>query len=405
LKVVGVFSVKGGVGKTLVALNLALRLRERGRTGLLDADWDNSNFAQFTNFTEPVKVTKENKIVLPVWNGVKVFSPSLLFGRDRGVSMTEDRYVQMLSDVMEYGDWGDLDYLVIDLPGGSSDTWRGVLVIFSEVLVGDVIVTQPQMTDSLEKSLQLHRFFDIPVIGVVNNMAYLTCPHGEKLYLFGDPSTTAEVVKKHGYEYLGEVPFVPELPKLIASGRPLIESPVLDEAARRVAEARVQRAGFAERFKEKVTEAIKSEVERVLAYFIATTQREFDFREVAEREGFTEQNNVVLTIMDESGTRVLTRLVVKLRGGKLVVVTKPERADYEIVASFRTLARLIMGKARRGDQVVEYDPVTAWLAGEIKAYGSGFTPRAVRVFEALFRNRELLEKVRSRYSKILERWI
>jgi ATP-binding protein involved in chromosome partitioning len=405
LKAVGVFSVKGGVGKTLVAINLALRLREKGRTGLLDADWDNSNFAQFTGFTEPVKVTKDNKILLPVWNGVKVFSPSLLFGRDRGVSMTEDRYVQMMSDVMEYGDWGELDYLVVDLPGGSSDTWRGVLMVFGEVLVGDVIVTQPLMIDSLEKGLQLHRFFEIPVIGVVNNMAYLTCPHGEKIYLFGDPSTTAEVAKKHGYEYLGEIPFIPDLPKLIVSGKPVIESPVLDEVVKRVVEAEVQRAGFIERFKEKVTEAIKSEVEKVLAYFIVTTQREFDFKDVAEREGFTEQNNVVLTITDESGTRVLTRLVVKLKGGKIVVVTKPERVDYEIVASFKTLARLIMGKARRGDQVVEYDPLTAWLAGEIKAYGSGFTPRAIRVFEALFKNRELLEKVRSRYSKMLERWI
>jgi len=405
MKCVGIFSVKGGVGKTLISINIAHQLAQYGKTGLLDADWDNSNFAQFTNFNEKIKVTKENKIILPVWEGVKVFSPSLLFGREKGVSMTEDRYVQMISDVMEYGDWGDLDYMVVDLPGGSSDTWKGILTIFSEVLVGDVIVTQPLMNDALEKGLQLHKFLDIPILGVINNMCYLTCPHGDKIYLFGNTNSTIELVKKYECEYLGEIPFITDLPKLITEGKPIIKSEVISNVVDKIVKLPVQKTSFIERFKEKVTDAIRSEVEKILAYFIVTFQKEFDVKDVAIKEGFTEQKNTVLTVTDDSGSKVITRLVLKLKDGKLVVVSKPENIDFEIVASFRTLARIIMGKAKRGNQIVDYNPMNAWLAGEVKAYGSGFTTKAVRTLEAMFNNQDVVNKIREKYGKILERWI
>jgi len=99
VKVVGIFSTKGGTGKTTIAINLAHKLSKVGKTGLLDADIDNSNFAQFVKFNGKIEIGRDKTIILPEWNGVKVFSMSLLTGM-KGVSMTEDRYVQIINDVM-----------------------------------------------------------------------------------------------------------------------------------------------------------------------------------------------------------------------------------------------------------------------------------------------------------------
>jgi putative sterol carrier protein len=261
------------------------------------------------------------------------------------------------------------------------------------------------MNDALEKGLQLHKFLDIPVLGVINNMCYLTCPHGDKIYLFGNTNNTIEIVKRYECEYLGEIPFITDLPKLINEGKPIIKSDTISNTVEKIVKLPIQKTSFIERFKEKITDAIRGEVEKILAYFIVTFQKEFDVKDVAIKEGFTEQKNTVLTITDDSGSKVITRLVLKLKDGKLVVVSKPENIDFEIVTSFRTLARILMGKAKRGNQIVDYNPMDAWLAGEIKAYGSGFTTKAVRTLEAMFNNQDVVNKIRENYGKILERWI
>lgn len=404
MKAVGVFSVKGGVGKTLIAINLAYRLRQYGRVGLLDTDFDNSNFAQFTGMQEKVKVTKDNKILLPTWNDIKVFSFSILIGRERGVSMTEDRYVQMISDVMEFGDWGDLDYMVIDLPGGSSDIWKGVLTVFSEVLLGDVIVSQPIMTDSLLKGIRLHKYFDIPIIGVIDNMSYITCPHGEKVKLFANEDVR-KIVETEGVEYLGEIPFIPTLPEQLLKGNPIIETDVLDRTTEKIVKEPVRKTSFIERFKEATLKAIKTEIEKILAYMIVRVQKEVDLSQKAVEAGFTEQKPFILTITDEDGGKIITRIPMKIKNGKLIVLNSPEKIDFEIVTSFRTLARALMGKARRGDKLVDYSIWDAWASGDIRTYGSGFTPRAIRVLEEIANDTTILQSVRERYGSILEKWI
>jgi len=405
VKAVGVFAIKGGVGKTLISINLAYRLREYGRVGLIDADFDNSNFAQFTQFDEAIEVTKDQKLVLPEWNGVKVFSASLLVGRERSVSMTADRYVQMLSDAMEFGDWGRLDYVVIDLPAGSSDVWKGVLSIFANVLLGDLIVTQPCMTDATVKALNVHRYFDIPVVGVVDNMAYFKCSCGQEHYVFGDPDATKKATASFGYEYLGAIPIVPDMPKRLAEGNPIIESKVIDDVAKKISEMEVKSTSFLERIKEGALKAIKHEVEKVLAWFIVRLQKEFDASKIAEETGFTEERPFLLTITDEEGRKVITSVPLRLRKGKLVVLKNPERIDYEIATSFRTLARCVMGKARIRGKVVDFDAWDAWANGDIKVYGTGFTPRAVKVLREVFGDEDFMNELRERYGKVLEKWI
>jgi len=404
MKVIGVFSSKGGVGKTLISINLAQRLSKYGNTGLIDADMDNSNFAQFTKFTQPVEVMYDKTLKLPIWNNVKVYSNSLLLGRERGVSMTGDRYAQMISDIMEYGDWGNLDYLVIDLPPGSSDIWKSVLSIFANVLLGDVIVVQPSMTDSAIRGIRLHKYYDIPVIGIVENMAYFKCRHDEIYYLFGK-SSGEKLAEQFNVPYLGAIPIIPDMNEKIANGEVFIESEVLDNLAEKITTLEIPKTSFLERLKESVLKTIKEQIEKVIAFIIVKTQKEIDAKGVASRYGFTEQRPFALTITDESKQKIISRLFLKVKDGKLVVLSKPQTVDFEIVASFKTLARMIMGKAKVNGNIVPFDPFDAWACGDVVVYGTGFMPRAVSVLKYVFSDEQFLSEVRSKYGNILEQFI
>jgi Mrp family chromosome partitioning ATPase len=397
VKAVGVFSTKGGTGKTTVALNLTHRLSKHGRTALLDADIDNANFAQFTKLKASIDITPEKTIVLPELNGVKVFSMSLV--NNKGVSMTADRYVQIINDVIQYGDWGEIDYAVIDLPPGSSNMWRAVLKIFAEVLIGDVIVIQPGLYDSIYKAIDLHKYYDIPVLALVENMSYFDCKCGERHLLFGEPLAEDKV---RGYRLL-RLPFRPRNVENV-----IFEHEVFDELAKLVLEAEVRKTSFLDRIREAVSDELKQAVIKVVAYVITKAQKEYDpkyLRGLAEKYGFTEQKTFALTIMDNKMENVITRVVLRFKDGKLVVVTKPEQIDYEIAASYRALARAIMGKAKVDGRLVDFDPVDAWLKGEVVAYGMGSVARAFAVIKVLLQEEEFIKDVRSRFGWVLERWI
>lgn len=385
-KAVGCFAVKGGTGKTVISLSLAKILSEKTKVGLLDADIDNSNFAQFVGTEGSIEITRDKKFKLYDWNGVKVFSMSLMAGRERSVSMTGDRYVQMISDVMEFGDW-NVDTLIIDLPGGSSDIWKGALTIFGQLYLGSVIVAQPGMSDATIKGIKLHQYYDVPIIGVLDNMSYFECEHGVKYYIFGE-SRTKEICEKYGVEYLGEIPIL----------SPLVippPSPVLSSLCEKILGSEVKKTSFLERFKEAALEKLKEEIETFLINLLIKIQKEWDLREISAELGFTEQRPFLLTITNDVGDRIITRVPLRIKGGKILLLKDPSKLDYEIATSVRTFARVVLGKTSAWD---------AWLNGDIKVYGTGFTPRAISVIKGIFENEILMKEIRSKYGSLLERW-
>lgn len=394
MKAIGVCAVKGGTGKTLISLNIAHRLSKNFQVGIIDADFDNSNFAQFTNFQNKLEFSKDH-IKLPQWNGVKVFSMSILDRRDRSVSMSGERYVQMLSDLMVQGDWRDVEYVVIDMPSGSSDVFRGVLKIFGYVLLGNIIVTQPLMVDSARRALRLHKYFDIPVIGLIENMAYFQCIEHKnpKIYFpFGKPNGE-ELAKEFGVEYLGSIPLIPNLWEKIHSGDPIIESEAIDKAVSKIKTLDYPKTSLIERLKEVALEKIKEQVEKVLASIILKTQKELPAKGISEKYGFTDQKPFIVTITNEEGDKSITRIPLKVKDGKLVPISKPDRIDFEICFSPKTFANIVLGRL---------DPWDAWLNGDIKVYGTGFMSRAVYVLKTLLSDSEFLEDIREKYGSILE---
>ncbi|MDE1870642.1 MAG: P-loop NTPase [Candidatus Micrarchaeota archaeon] len=169
---IGVYSAKGGVGKTTVAVNIAYTLAEMGfRVGLLDADIDTPNVALFVGSEDKFDTSKMP--LKPVEKyGVKIASTSMLATNpERPIIWRGPMMVKMLGEFFENTDWGNLDYLILDLPPGSSDTPLTIMQVLD--LDGFVIVTTPQRIASINsiRSGIMAKKLNIAILGVVENMS------------------------------------------------------------------------------------------------------------------------------------------------------------------------------------------------------------------------------------------
>jgi ATP-binding protein involved in chromosome partitioning len=223
--VVAVASGKGGVGKSTTSVNFALALARRGqRVGLLDADIYGPSQPRMLGITGKPG-SSDGKKLMPMSNyGVRVMSMGFLVDEDapmiwRG-PMVQSAIQQMLTDV----EWGELDFLVIDLPPGTGDAQ---LTIAQRVpLAGAVIVSTPQDIALLDarKALNMFRKVDVPVLGIVENMSYFLCPHcggRAEIFSYGGARRTAE---KFGVDFLGEIPLDLMIREETDAGRPPVIS-------------------------------------------------------------------------------------------------------------------------------------------------------------------------------------
>jgi ATP-binding protein involved in chromosome partitioning len=205
--IIAVASGKGGVGKSTVAVNLAVALaRDGAEVGLLDADITGPNVPMMLGLDgQPGK--SENEKILPLSrHGVKAISIQFFVPPGQPIiwrgPLVGGAIQQFLRDV----EWGDLDYLVIDLPPGTSDAQ---LTLAQAVPIsGSVLVTTPQEVALLdvEKALAMFKRTSVPVIGLVENMSGLVCPHcSEIIELFGRGGGE-RFARDHGLEFLGQIP-------------------------------------------------------------------------------------------------------------------------------------------------------------------------------------------------------
>lgn len=220
-KIIGVMSGKGGVGKSSISVLIAKYLKQRGyKVGVLDADITGPSVPRLLGL-KGEKVGEEKGLMLPVETSddIKVMSLNFLTKNEedpviwRG-PMISNVVKKFWTEVL----WGELDYLVIDMPPGTGDV--ALTVMQTMPINGIVMVSVPQDLVSMivSKAVNMAKQMDINVIGVIENMSYITCPEcGKKIKLFSGESTE-EFLNKMNLELLGELPMLNSINNLARCG-------------------------------------------------------------------------------------------------------------------------------------------------------------------------------------------
>lgn len=218
---VAIASGKGGVGKSTVAVNVAVALAQSGaRVGLLDADIYGPNVPTMMGVDRLPPPTKE-KLIPAVAYGVKMMSIGFLVKPDQPLiwrgPMLHSAIRQFLSDV----EWGELDYLIVDLPPGTGDA--ALSLTQSLPLSGGVIVTLPQQVslEDARRGLEMFRQLNVPVLGVIENMSYLELPDGTRMDIFGTGGGE-QLAREGNVPFFGTIPIDTRVREGGDNGKPVV---------------------------------------------------------------------------------------------------------------------------------------------------------------------------------------
>jgi ATP-binding protein involved in chromosome partitioning len=206
-KIIAVASGKGGVGKSTVSTNLAIALSKTGaRVGLCDCDLYGPSIALMLGATDQQPMATEQNEIVPIEaHGIKAISMGFLLSEDSPVIVRGPLATRYTQQFLRQCLWGELDYLVLDLPPGTGDIQ---LTIVQTVAVdGTVIVTTPQEVALIDarKAASMFRKVNVPISGIVENMAWFECDHGEKYPIFGEGGGATEAARL-GVPLLGQIP-------------------------------------------------------------------------------------------------------------------------------------------------------------------------------------------------------
>jgi ATP-binding protein involved in chromosome partitioning len=230
--IVAVASGKGGVGKSTVAVNLAVALARQGhKTGLLDADIYGPSMPRMLGLHRKPEVRKDRLIPLSAW-GLSCMSIGFLVDEETPMIWRGPMVMGALEQMMGQVEWGTLDVLIVDMPPGTGDAQ---LTMAQRVaLAGAVIVSTPQDIALIDarRGVRMFEKVHVPVLGLVENMSFFCCPNcGHRAEIFGHGGARKEAGRL-GTEFLGEVPLLLDIRTASDDGKPIVACAPGSDAAK-----------------------------------------------------------------------------------------------------------------------------------------------------------------------------
>ena len=237
-KVIGVVSGKGGVGKSLVTTMMAVRMNAKNyKTAILDADITGPSIPKAFGLGDDGVGMTPTGLMIPATTsmGIEVMSANLILDHETDPVIWRGPVIAgAVKQFWQEALWEDIDYMFVDMPPGTGDV---PLTVFQSLPVDGIIVTSPQELVSMivTKAVNMAKKMNIPILGLVENMSYLSCPDcGKKIFVFGE-SRIDEVAKENEIPVLAKIPIEPKIAKAVDEGAvEYLEAPWLDEAVKAV---------------------------------------------------------------------------------------------------------------------------------------------------------------------------
>jgi ATP-binding protein involved in chromosome partitioning len=211
-KIIAIGSGKGGVGKTTVAVNLAIALSKLGYSvGLIDADIYGPNVPLMMGSTQQPKVTENSMIVPNLTHGIKTISIGYISPGDKPLVMRGPMLHQIIRQFLQQVEWGELDYLIIDLPPGTGDVV--ISLVQTVPLTGAVVVSTPSdvSLEDARKALEMFAQVNVEVLGIVENMSHFTCPHCHHEIDIFSKGGAQRTATQFNVPFLGSIELVPAI--------------------------------------------------------------------------------------------------------------------------------------------------------------------------------------------------
>jgi len=221
--IVAVGSGKGGVGKTTLAVNLALALAKMGhKVGLLDADVYGPNVPLMLGTSAQPRVVGDQRIEALEVHGVKVISVGLLNPGDKPLIWRGPMLHSIIRQFLGSVEWGLLDYLIVDLPPGTGDV--SLSLIQTVPLTGAIVVSTPSDVSLQDgrKAIEMFRQMKVDIVGMVENMSYFVCPHCQHEIDIFSRGGAEKTANQFGIAFLGSIQLDPDIRKAGDSGKPAV---------------------------------------------------------------------------------------------------------------------------------------------------------------------------------------